>query len=201
MVTDMVANMSDMLYNILDEVSELRLLQYYQSQALYNLIKRNREHLGRWMPWIDDQESEYAVYGFIRDSIGAFSQGEQLPLTIWHQNTLAGMVGLYEIKPHHRKAQIGYWLGAEFQGNGLATMSIRALLVHAFTELWLNRVEILVADHNTRSRAVPERLGFKLEGMLRRAFIVREDVQDLAVYGMTQHDWMEFQGSLVDPMS
>jgi ribosomal-protein-serine acetyltransferase len=200
MVTDIVANMSDMLYTILDEVSELRLLQYYQSQALYDLIKRNREHLERWMPWIDDQESERDVLRFIRDAMQAFSQGEQLPLTIWHQRDLAGMVGLYEINHHHRKAQIGYWLGKEFQGNGLANMSIRALLVHAFMELGLNRVEIRVADNNTRARAVPERLWFKLEGILRKAFVVREDVQDVALYGMTLHDWFEFQASFADQM-
>ncbi|MBO1437242.1 GNAT family protein [Meiothermus sp. CFH 77666] len=187
-----------MLYHLIGEESELRLLQYQHAEALYNLIMQNREHLGRWLPWIDEYNTVNSLYYYIRDSLEAFSKGTELPLTVWHQSELAGMVGLYEIRLHHRKAQIGYWLGESFQGKGLIYRSIRALLAHAFTELGLGRVEIQVASHNPRSRAVPERLGFKPEGVLRQAFIVRQEVQDLVVYGMTLQDWFAFQASLVE---
>ena len=50
------------------------------------------------------------------------------------------------------------------------TAAVRLLADHALTVWQLNRVEIHVVTENRRSRAIPERLGFREEGMLRRRF-------------------------------
>ena len=79
---------------------------------------------------------------------------------------------------------MGYWLDKEAQGTGLMTRSCSALLEHAFAELDLNRVEIRCAVDNARSRAIPERLGFRLEGQLRQAEWLYDRFVDHAVYGL-----------------
>ena len=55
---------------------------------------------------------------------------------------------------------------------------------HAFGELGLHRVEIKAAEGNRRSRAIPERLGFEQEGILREAECVDDRYMDLVVYGL-----------------
>jgi ribosomal-protein-serine acetyltransferase len=64
------------------------------------------------------------------------------------------------------------------------TRAVKALIDHAFGELGLHRVEIRAAAENRRSRAIPERLGFEQEGILREAERVGERYQDLVVYGL-----------------
>jgi ribosomal-protein-serine acetyltransferase len=61
---------------------------------------------------------------------------------------------------------------------------VRVLVDHAFGELELHRVEIQAAEGNRRSRAIPERLGFRQEGILREAECVGGRYLDVVVYGL-----------------
>jgi ribosomal-protein-serine acetyltransferase len=87
--------------------------------------------------------------------------------------------------------EIGYWISAKFEGNGIITHSCKALIAYAFNELKLNRVEIRCATENGRSRAIPERLGFKLEGVLRESEWRHTRFYDMAIYGLLQNEWKE----------
>jgi ribosomal-protein-serine acetyltransferase len=52
-----------------------------------------------------------------------------------------------------------------------------------------NRVEIRADVENRRSRAIPERLGFELEGVLRQAQRLGETYRDQVVYAVLARDW------------
>jgi ribosomal-protein-serine acetyltransferase len=64
-----------------------------------------------------------------------------------------------------------------------------ALLDHAFERWGLGRVEIRAGVLNARSRAIPQRLGFREEGVLRSAERIGTRVIDHAVYVMTAREW------------
>jgi RimJ/RimL family protein N-acetyltransferase len=81
------------------------------------------------------------------------------------------------------------WLSADEQGRGTMTEAVRALVDHAFGPWNLHRVEIGAAVGNARSRAIPERLGFRPEGVRRRAERVGDRFLDLVVYAMLAADW------------
>ena len=53
----------------------------------------------------------------------------------------------------------------------------------------LNRIEIRAAVGNARSRAIPERLGFREEGTLREAELVDGAALDIVVYSMLASQW------------
>jgi ribosomal-protein-serine acetyltransferase len=88
-----------------------------------------------------------------------------------------------------RKTEIGYWLAAEAVGKGLATQAARAALDYLFRELKLNRVEILCAVDNERSQAIPKRLGFTQEGVLRQAHWITNRYVDHALYALLAEEW------------
>lgn len=178
-----------MLTYWLDEQSELRLLQPHQAEVLFALTDANRKHLRRWLPWVDGNTTVEDTKAFIQGALQGLASGEQLPLTIWHRNKLAGTLTLFDIKPLHRTAEIGYWLGRAFEGRGLMAKGVRALVNYAFSELELNRLEIRAATRNAKSRAIPERLGFTLEGILRQEVILHGRPQDMALYALLKQDW------------
>ena len=64
--------------------------------------------------------------------------------------------------------EIGYWIGAEHEGSGMISESTAALTRVGFELLALDRIEIHCDPLNTRSAAVPRRLGYELEATLRR---------------------------------
>jgi [ribosomal protein S5]-alanine N-acetyltransferase len=85
-------------------------------------------------------------------------------------------------------AEIGYWLGREYWGRGLATAAVRGLTDHAFRSHPLTRVFALVFAANLPSVHVLEKAGYRCEGRLRRAAIKDGVVHDKILYAITDLD-------------
>lgn len=171
--------------------TELRLLEEHHAAALFRLIDRNRQHLGHWLPWVTPTEpgSVYEIQTYIRATHRRLMLNGGFDAGIWHHGELAGIVGLHEINWSNRSVGLGYWLGAEFQGKGLATRACVALIDYAFCELKLERIEIACAPNNRRSRAIPERLGFTAVGMVPQAEWLHDRFEDHVVYALTKDAW------------
>jgi RimJ/RimL family protein N-acetyltransferase len=63
-----------------------------------------------------------------------------------------------------RSFEIGYWIDSRFSGNGFMTEAVNGLIHFAETELDARRIEIRCDTNNGKSRNIPEKLGFTLEG-------------------------------------
>jgi ribosomal-protein-serine acetyltransferase len=168
----------------LSENTEVRLLEERHAQELTDLTDRNREHLRKWLPWVDTNRTVEDRKNFIRGALKQFAQNKGFVAGIWHDGRLAGVIGYDPIDWENRTTALGYWLGEEFQGNGLVTAACRALVDHAFLELKLNRVSIACATENKRSCAIPERLGFRREGVQRQAEWLYDHFVDQVVYAI-----------------
>jgi len=68
------------------------------------------------------------------------------------------------------------------------TLAVMEMLSIGFNDFSLNRIEIQCAIENTKSRAIPERLGFIQEGILRSSEKVNGQYFDHAVYGLLRND-------------
>jgi ribosomal-protein-serine acetyltransferase len=173
----------------IDEDIELRLLQDRYAEELFALVDRNREYLREWFPWLDGVIKVEDERKFDKKSLESFARGELLPLTIWYQGKLAGIVSLMDINASSRQGEIGYWVSEDQQGKGLVTRACAAVISYGFNELGLNRTVIRVAVDNLPSRAVPERLGFTYEGTERQSEWHHDHFKDLAVYSLLADEW------------
>jgi ribosomal-protein-alanine N-acetyltransferase len=105
-------------------------------------------------------------------------------------NRVVGSVSIFGWDRYHRRAQIGYDLAREQWGQGVAHEAIRAVLQFAFTDMALNRVEIWTSAANERSLRLARRLGFELDGTLRRRILEDDGAfHDCAVFGLLQSQW------------
>jgi ribosomal-protein-serine acetyltransferase len=103
--------------------------------------------------------------------------------------SLAGVVGQHYVESVNRRTELGYWLDAGHQGQGIVTRSVARLVDYAFVEQNCHRVIIHCAVGNVKSRAIPERLGFLQEGVLREAEWLYDHYVDLAIYSMLKASW------------
>lgn len=72
---------------------------------------------------------------------------------------------------------------------GIVTAACRVVIDEGFHNFGLHRIEIRCAVENRRSAAVPRRLGFVEEGVLREAEWLYDHWVDLRVFSMLAHDW------------
>ena len=159
------------------------------AQELFALVDASRRHLRRWLPWVDATRSPRDSRKFILFARRQLAAGSGAHLAIRQGDAIVGVIGSVSIDWKRRMMEVGYWLGADYAGRGIATASCRAFVGAAFSKLRLNRVEIRAARENAKSRAVPERLGFRKEGELRETHPLNGRLHDLIVYGMLRREW------------
>lgn len=168
---------------------ELRPLRLRDARALFALVDANRNRLRRWLPWPEANRSLQDSRAYILRVRAQAKLGAALPFGLWWKGSLVGVAGFVWIDAANRSAAIGYWLTQDVEGRGLMTAAVSALLRHGFRTLKLNRIEIRAGVRNRRSRAIPERLGFRHEGTLRQAERLADRYVDHAVYGLLVGEW------------
>jgi ribosomal-protein-serine acetyltransferase len=179
-----------MLIATLDDGVELRLLELRHAAQYFRLVADNHERL-YWLPAEPTQESTERR---LRGGLARFAEGAGVDAGIWDHDTLSGFIGLFDIDPSFRSAEMGYWIDKGVEGRGFVTRAARAMLKHAFEELDLHRVELRCAATNERSIAVAERLGFRQEGRLVKADRIRSEWVDFLIYGLLEEEWAAHQG-------
>lgn len=83
-----------------------------------------------------------------------------------------------------RSAEIGYWLGEEFWGRGIATEALIAVTDHAFSNYDVCRLYAHVFDWNHASARVLEKAGYEFEGRLRKSVTKDGQTIDQLMYAM-----------------
>ncbi len=173
----------------IDEDTELRAIDEKDAPDVFALTEANRQYLRQWLPWVDGTRSVKDTHAFIRTiNIQRINNGS-FGCVILYKRRVVGTISFHLIDWTNRRVEIGYWLGAEFQGKGLMTKACKAMVAYAFDEWSLNKVEIRCATGNAQSCAIPQRLGFTLEGVLRQSEWLYDHFVDLKVFGMLESEW------------
>jgi ribosomal-protein-serine acetyltransferase len=172
----------------LTEDTHLRLLEEADADELQALIEANRDHLARWLAWAAEQ-THADTLDFIRKAREQLDAKDGFQQAVVCDAEMAGVAGFVGVDWVNRSTGIGYWLAEDRQGQGTMTRAVAALVDYAFEVFELNRVEIRAAVENRRSRAIPERLGFRQEAVFRRSQAVGDRHLDMAIYSTLPDEW------------
>jgi ribosomal-protein-serine acetyltransferase len=172
----------------------LRMLRLEDAEELFRVVDANRLHLRQWLPWLDVNTEIEHTRTFIASTLDQHARNEGFVCAILLAGRIVGVVGYHPINWSNRSAEIGYWLSRDAVGRGLMTRCCRVLIDHAFTHLGLNRIAIPAAVGNLRSRAIPERLGFRKEGVVRDAEWLYDHYVDHVLYAALKREWDSEQG-------
>ena len=117
--------------------------------------------------------------------------GRNMPFTVLDADgRISGVTRLMRMSEAHRRVEIGGTLYApRVQRTGLNTEAKYMLLGHAFEVLEVNCVQIRTDFLNQTSRRAIERLGARLDGVLRGHLILGGHLRDSAVYSILAHEW------------
>ncbi len=177
----------------IDTQLSVQQLMLSDTEDLFSLIDTSRPYLRQWLPWVDLTQSPDDIRTFIQSTLDQRAENKALTCRITFRGRVAGIIGMEPLNWINSITELGYWLAPHAQGHGIMTQACRALTDHAFCVFGLNRVEIRAATGNLKSRAIPERLGFTQEGILRDAEWLYDHYVDSVIYAMLRRDWTQYE--------
>ena len=146
-----------------------------------------------WKLWYTSIPKPEQMLAEIQRRLDLQQQGLMLPFTVFdrHSAKVLGMTSFMNIDAAHRRLEIGStWYRQSVQRSAVNTESKKLLLTHAFEIMNCIAVEFRTSSFNFKSRAAIERLGAKLDGILRSHQIVKGDIlRDTYVYSILKNEW------------
>jgi RimJ/RimL family protein N-acetyltransferase len=175
-------------YRVVTERLVVRCWQPGDAPLLKEAVDASLEHLQAWMPWARDepQPLEQKVE-LLRVFRGQFDVGENFVYGIFSadESQVVGGSGLHP-RAGDDSLEIGYWIRESEIGRGYATEVTAALARVGLEVCAVDRIDIRVDPTNERSLAIPRKLGFVEEGVLRRRLPSGpgEDPRDAALFAL-----------------
>ncbi len=128
---------------------------------------------------------------FVEDKVKSFQNKSEFLFTLKHSKTrdLAGLIYIKELDWKKNQGEFAYCIGYNFESNGLISKSIKELSKHAFEELGLENLQIIVHKSNVSSVKVAERNNFIWKKTLPKAYAPpNEDDLDMELYELYKKD-------------
>lgn len=173
----------------IDENLKLSLPELWRADEITDVVRSNLKHLQPWMPWAVDDYSVDSAKEWIQRTLSEFAEDGRFNAIILVDERPVGSIGFHNLNTAHGSAEIGYWIDKSHEGKGIITRCCKVLIDYLFGVRGLNRIQINCNVENKRSRAVPERLGFTLEGVHRQVELINGRFGDWAVYAMLKEEW------------
>ena len=165
------------------------------ARALASLVDHNLAHLHPYLPAVTALAAFDVAEAYLGRAAARAQDDDVLEWHIFSDGALCGALRLNHIETDNRKASVAYYVGADYQGRGIASSAVRALLRYAFRVLDMNRVELRCVPANLPSVRMAERLGFTREGVLRQAELLDGVFMDHAVYGLLRADFVRMENA------
>jgi RimJ/RimL family protein N-acetyltransferase len=154
----------------LDNGTYLRWLTVGDAPAIARAVGDSLPHLRPWMPWADEQSAEVKLQRTrLRTQPQQREREEEWQYGLFDEadHSFLGAFGLMT-RRGPRTLEIGYWLHVDAGARGYATTAARALTEVGLQLDGVDRMIIVCDEANTRSAAVPQRLGYTLDHVDRR---------------------------------
>ena len=154
-----------------------------------------------WNLWYTSIPSPDRLRAEIERRLRLQAAGSMLPFTVRENagGRVVGMTTYMNIEEAHRRVEIGStWYGRSLQRTGLNSQCKLLLLSHAFDQLRCIAVEFRTHFFNHQSRKAIERLGAKLDGILRNHQIGSNGtLRDTCVYSIIAGEWPTVKANLM----
>jgi ribosomal-protein-serine acetyltransferase len=168
---------------------ELKDLQPDQAQPFFDHIEENRERYLDTIPFVKRTTSIEIMRENITRNLKRQEEGLSEFYTLWDRERMAGYFLIREIEKEAQWAEIGYMIGADWQGKGITSSICNMLIEELFDQYHMKKVVICCNDDNLASIGVANKLGFKLEGIIRNHYVVNNKLRNMCYYGLLKEEW------------
>jgi len=152
------------------------------AQKLLDVINDNRAFLSKYLEWVDK-------YTTIEKTLTNIEKSYSVDICSYFikvDGKIAGKIGFVDIDEN--MGEISYWLGQKYTKHGIMTRALNLMTDIGFNKIGLNRIQLTLDIDNTSSEAVAKRCGFRLDGILRKYFLLRSIPRDMKMFSKLKTD-------------
>ncbi|MDP7116303.1 MAG: GNAT family protein [Candidatus Woesearchaeota archaeon] len=147
-------------------------LRYYRKGDETSLQKNiNNKKIYRYTCEIPHPYTFKTAKQWVKDNVvnNKKRKKEKINFVIDQEGKVIGGVGLFDIRPH--KAELGYWLGEKYWGQGIVPQAVTLVVDYGFSKIGLSRIYASTMMPNKQSQKVLLKAGFKKEGMMKKYYL------------------------------
>lgn len=174
---------------IVDGQVRLSMLSLSDAREIFRVVEENRVYLRKTLPWLDEVNSLDEQISYIYHCISDYELNKGIMYSIISDGDIIGTMGLNSIDYGNRSCGVGYWVSEEFAGKGIATRCCSRLIDHCFNDLNLHRFVLEATVDNIASCRVAEKLGLRLEGVIKDREWLYDRFRDANLYAITRPEW------------
>ncbi|MHA6251590.1 GNAT family N-acetyltransferase [Oceanobacillus sp. CAU 1775] len=109
---------------------------------------------------------------------------------LYHLKEKIGYLALYNINNRHRNAEFAIMFDPLQQGKGYATKATRMIVDYGFNQLNLRKLYLFVDKSNEKAAHIYEKVGFQIEGEMKKHYFVKGSYHDAVFMSLFQEDYM-----------
>tara|TARA_Y100000310_G_scaffold344510_1_gene457654 strand:- start:9850 stop:10368 length:519 start_codon:yes stop_codon:yes gene_type:complete len=147
-------------------------LRYYQKGDEASLQKHiNNNKIYRYTCQIPYPYTLKTAKQWVKDNVinNKKRNKEKVNFVIDINGKVVGGVGLFDVRPH--KAEIGYWLGEKYWGQGIIPEAVKLVVDYGFSKMKLSRIYASTMKPNKQSQKVLLKVGFRKEGVMKKYYL------------------------------
>lgn len=180
--------MKAVLFEIkIDENLSLVIPDLVNAPGIFSLIDKDREHLRTWLPWVDSTTTADDTRKNLTERIEGFNQKKQASFYGTLNGEIVASAGFISLEDG--VGEIGYWLLSNYSGRGLMASFVKKCVEYGFGELGLKKVVIKCAEGNSKSAAIPKRLGFIQNERIETKRIRNGNEHHTLIFILDKSDW------------
>lgn len=174
-----------------DAVVTLRSYEFGDMLDLHQAVQESLPELSPWMSWATKNYTQDFSRNFITISRAEWNNGGLYNFAVLNAKTgeFLGGCGLSHLHPIYHFCNLGYWIRTPQHGHGYAGRAAKLAAQFAFEKVKLIRAEIVIAEGNSASKRVAEKIGAHYEGILLNRMVVGKVISDAHMFSLLPADF------------
>lgn len=170
---------------------KLTMLEKRHAPAFYELLEKNRDYFAEFLAFPHTMHSVSEAGELIQKYLDFYAKNLGWFNGIWDGKQLIGVILVKDIQESIGSAEIGYFIDQRYQGKGIITNLTKKMIGYLFEDMGMNKIVINCGIMNYRSQAIPKKLGFKQDGIIRQNYKIADRLDDTVQFSLLRSEYLQ----------
>ncbi len=158
-------------------------------KQLWEIVSTYKKELRPWLDWVDMIHSIEDYMGYMNRVKYEEDIGIQKAFVLCIDDLAQGEIVFDDFDARTRSCNMGYWISPQWQQKGVMFSACKIAISRAFESLNIDKINIRFISTNVASHALALKLGFSVDGVLRKNILYQGRIEDEVIMSCFRQEW------------